>query len=144
MKQLRLILIGAALACAPASVVIGQSPRPASATQRWTVDAYLDKLGRHMAITPFQKAAWKTYADKVTHVGKDMQDAHPTKMEAMETASWHERCHMVNQMLMTRKDAAETAHKAAAELMPALTEEQKQKAKAELPGLALPPAAGLG
>lgn len=144
MKQLRLILVGATLACAPAAVTFAQAPRPAGTSQTWTVDAYMEKLGRHMAITPVQQTAWQTYADKMTRVGKDMQGAHPTKMEAMETASWHERCHMVNQMLMTRKDAAVTAHKAAAELMPSLTEEQKQKAKAELPGLALPPAAGFG
>lgn len=144
MKHLRLILVGVALACAPTFAVMAQAPRPANATQRWTVDAYLDKLGRHMAITPFQKAAWKAYADTMTQASKDMQGAHRAKMQAMEKASWHERCVMVNQMLMTRKDAAGMAHKAATDLLPTLTEEQKQKAQSELPGLALPPAAGFG
>jgi ABC-type transporter MlaC component len=144
MKQLRLILVGAALVCAPAYVAVAQAPRPANTTQRWTVDAYLDKLGRHMAITPFQKAAWKTYADTLTRASKDMERAGRSKMPAMEKASWHERCTMMNHMLMTRKDAAGMAHKAATDLLPTLTEEQKQKAQSELPGLALPPAAGLG
>ena len=144
MKHLRFFM-GVAFVMAPLSFAAAQrGANPGAAHPNWTVGTYLDQLGQQMAITPRQQRAWKKYAETMSDISKPLQTAHPMKMEAMDTASWHERCRMMDQMLMTRKEAADTAHRAATELMPALNAEQKQKAKAIVPGLVLPPAAGFG
>ena len=144
MKHLWFLLISAVMASAPAVVAVAQAPLHEMTGKTWTVDTYLDKLGRQMSITSRQEPAWKTYAGTLSGVGHSMQGEHQAKMEAMGTASWQKRCNLVDQMLMTRKEAAGLVHKAATDLLPALNAGQKQKAKSMLPGLALPPAAGFG
>lgn len=96
---------------------------------------YLAGLKAKLKITSAQEAAWSTYAAAVTTHADQMQAQHQTMFEAMGTASWPERCQMMNDMFATRQQAATAVHDAAAKLSEALTPAQRQEAQGILPGL---------
>jgi hypothetical protein len=106
-------------------------------------DAYWGGLKQHMHIRPGQEGAWKNYSAAMGRMEAKAGFPDKTMMDAMRTATWHERCQMMNRSIRAAH-AADAARKAAAALAPALDKAQRAEAPAELPGFSLPPGPGLG
>jgi hypothetical protein len=123
--------------------VIALSSEAFAQNIQWTMRTYWDELKKRMGIKPHQEAAWKKYSMSIDQASAQSGGHDSSMLEAMGTATWHERCQMMNRSFKGEQ-AADVARKAAAELLPVLDTQQKAAAPAVLPGVALPPGPGFG
>jgi hypothetical protein len=97
--------------------------------------SYLAGLKGELGITSAQEPAWSRYAEAVESVARQMQAMHASVFESMPTADWQERRDMMNRMFGSRTEAHRIATEEAQALLPSLTEAQRTRARAILPGL---------
>lgn len=94
-------------------------------------------LKSELDITPEQQSAWDAYSKVVQDTVSSMQAQHQSiDMTAVHDMSWQDRQAFMAQMRDQHLEAFHSVNTAAQQLLTALNDTQKTKAKEILPGLA--------
>ncbi len=127
--------------------MMGQGMMGMGASARFGGTAAIDALKSDLAITAAQEPAWNAYAKTLQEQTASMQamrqGVDPDGIRAM---SQDDRAKFMSQMMEQRQAHFDKLKAAAETLLPSLTDFQKGKASATLPGLASPGSmqAGMG